>query len=113
MPPFRAPCARHAPGRVPVLADLAYTEALRLRLIRPGPGRLVRHLRDTLGDRTRRAQPHVLLTHPPGQHGPAVAHALVVRVRRAALASAHMPVAGQRGAPGLDRGADRRIYLVQ
>ena len=71
----------------------------------------MRHLRDTLGYRARRAQPHVRLADPPGQHGPAVAHAPVIRVSRAALAPACAPLSGQRGAPGLDRGPDRRIDL--
>src|SRR6478672_1084078 len=77
-----------------------------------GSAVLVPHLRDTLGYRARRAQPHVRLPDPPAQHGPAVAHALVVGMSRAALAPACAPVSGQRGAPGLDRGPDRRVDFV-
>src|SRR5439155_10645523 len=107
----RAPAHGTLPVRAPVWTDPAYTEPARAGLIRPESAVLVRHLRDTLGDRARRAQPRVRPADPPGQHGPAVAYALVIGVGRTALAPARMPVSGQYGAPGLDRGLDGRVDL--
>src|SRR5947207_3365365 len=115
--PERTSCRRSRPAhgtlpvRAPVWTDPAYTEPARAGLIRPQTAVLVRHLRDTLGDRARRAQPRVRPADPPGQHGPAVAYALVIGVGRTALAPARMPVSGQYGAPGVDRGLDGRVDL--
>jgi high affinity sulfate transporter 1 len=76
-------------------------------------GLLPGHLRDALGHGARRAQRYFGVTQPPGQHGPAVAHAPVVRVRRAARTVAGPPFPGHRGAARLDGGPDRRINLAQ
>src|ERR1700760_3566936 len=65
----RAPARAALPVRAPVWTDPAYTEPAPPGLIRPEAA-LVRHLRDTLGYRARRAQPHVRLPDPPAQHGP-------------------------------------------
>ena len=78
-----------------------------------GARSLVRHFRDTLRDGTRRAQGHVRLTQSPGHDGAAVAHVSVIGVCRAARATTRTPVAGNSSAPGLHRGADGRIELVQ
>src|SRR4029077_7551587 len=63
--------------------------------------------------RTRRAQRHGRPAHPPGHHRPAVAHARVIRMRRAALAPAITPVARERGATCLDRSPEGGVESGQ
>jgi cysteine desulfuration protein SufE len=102
-----------SPLRLRGMAAMLARIKRQIRDQRSAPQALVRHLRDALRHRARCAQRHVRAVEPPGHDRPAVAHAVVVRVRLLAPAAAVAPLPGHRRAPGLDRGADRRLDLVQ
>jgi hypothetical protein len=107
---FQSPCDFSAWPNVPIRAVAGADD----RFFPVGfQQALMAHFRDALRHRARRAQRHLGVTQPAGQHGAAVAHALIIRMCRGALAPAVTPVPGERGEPGLHRGADSRIEFLQ